>query len=94
MKAWIRDGSLSHITLECVRGLSADQNTLDAIAHRAGRCEGWVIFFLCPIVCVGASVVRHDEELRLDAALTQRIHVRFNLKRKQAILLLQALLQA
>lgn len=53
IKAWIRDGSLSHITLECVRDLSADQNTLDAIAHRAGLCEGWVIFFLCPTVCVG-----------------------------------------
>lgn len=59
MKAWIRDGSLSHISLECVRRLSADQNTLDAIAHRAGLYEGWMIF------------VRHDEELRLDAAITQ-----------------------
>lgn len=41
MKAWIRDGSLSHISLECVRRLSADQNTLDSIAHRAGIHEGW-----------------------------------------------------
>ena len=40
MKAWIRDGSLSHISLECVRGFSADQNILDAIAHRAGLYEG------------------------------------------------------
>ena len=35
MKAWIRDGSLSPISLECVRGFSADQNISDAIAHKS-----------------------------------------------------------
>ena len=56
MKAWIRDESLSHITLECVRGLSADKNTLDAIAHRAGLCEGWVIDLLSLPYCVRGCI--------------------------------------